>query len=224
MSESLYNAMGRIASNIDMDLGYGAAMALHEQGKIDSDQFKMVTDFQRLEAEGYKLTGRQRNARSEINKQVLHSYTRTELVMDFGITWLDELSVAKNGWRYQPEQISPRQAKPKGPPPPAGYTPQVEDVPGYWQDIDIRALVLAAVELRQAKGTPPNRPSISTGGLPIIIGIPNRSRGGQIIGINEHRTEIHVVVMLDPTIGVALILPYDRCPAELRPPREGSQL
>src|SRR3954471_20838857 len=109
--ESLYTAIGRIAENIDSNLGYGAAMVLVQECRIDRDQFKKVIEFGQLEGEGVNLTNLQRNARCQINKQVLHSYTEMELAMDFHVNDLHGKTIATNGWRWGEAKAKPK-AKP----------------------------------------------------------------------------------------------------------------
>jgi hypothetical protein len=93
----LDNAIARIAEQIDQNIGWYAASHYLSTGLIDRGQFRKLTEFEGLEGNGVHLSDRQLHARREINRFILDEFTDLEL-FELGVD-VDELSVAKNGWR-----------------------------------------------------------------------------------------------------------------------------
>jgi hypothetical protein len=101
LSINVTRALGAIAVKIDNSIGFTASGFFCNRGTINDWKYKFLLG---TDEPSWELSSRQLACRRQINTMILHSLDEFELYM-IGID-VDEASIARNGWRWNPRQAT----------------------------------------------------------------------------------------------------------------------
>ena len=109
LTHNVAKALGAIATKIENSIGFTAAVFFLYRGTINDWEYKFLLG---TDEPSWELSPRQLACRRKINTMILHSLDEFQLYT-IGID-VDEASIAKNGWRWNPRLMGKHVVLEKG--------------------------------------------------------------------------------------------------------------